>query len=48
MSALRTQNMGYSVAIVSAVAGGQTVAGTRPLTLAQTGAMLGVWRNVTN
>jgi len=40
--------MGYSVAIVSAVAGGQTVAGTRPLTLAHTGAMLCVWQNVTN
>ena len=48
MSALRTQNMGYSVAIVSAVAGGQTVVGTRPLTLAHTGAMLCVWQNVTN
>jgi len=39
--------MGYSVATVSAVAG-QTVAGTRPLTLAHAGAMLCVWHNVTN
>jgi hypothetical protein len=40
--------MKYSVAIVSAIAGGQTVAGTRPLTLAQIGATLYVWHNITN
>jgi hypothetical protein len=48
VSALRTQNIGYSVATVCAVAGGQTAAGTISITLAQTGAMLYVWHNVTN
>jgi hypothetical protein len=41
--------MGHSVVMANVVPGDQTVAGTSPLTLAQTGAMLHmcVWYNVT-